>query len=168
MWSPARTRACSFRIQYKQTATRLALEAPLELLLVEPGVVEAAEYRRQAAERPDQLELPRDEVDDRTEPSLARQVQASLSIALHLLERLTAGEQVCKEVVAAQNGVGEVACLLRRFKDALRKWAAGLDVPRRGFREVPEGQVDAGLQALAFPRCSTRSSPSSPKRNPAW
>jgi hypothetical protein len=120
----------SLQLPYPVNVTRLAFETALELLLVEPGVVEAAEEWRQAAERPDQLELPRDQVDDCAKPSLARQVQASLSIALHLGKRIAAGEKVAKEVVAAQNGVGEVACLLRRFKDALRKWAAGLNVPR--------------------------------------
>ena len=34
--------------------TRLALQLPFELLLVEPVVVEAAENRRQTAKRPDQ------------------------------------------------------------------------------------------------------------------
>jgi hypothetical protein len=33
--------------------TGLFLEMPLELLLVEPGFIEAAESRREAAERPD-------------------------------------------------------------------------------------------------------------------
>src|SRR6266542_3206871 len=98
----------SLQLPNPVNVTRLAFEAALELLLVEHGVVEAAEDRRQATQRPDQLELPRDEVDDCTKPSLARQVQADLSIALHLGERFTTGKKVCQEVVAAQNGVGEV------------------------------------------------------------
>ena len=73
---------------------RIALQMPLEPLLVEPGVVEAAECRRQAAQRPDQLELCGDEVDDETEPRLAREVEPGLGLALHLGERIAAGEEL--------------------------------------------------------------------------
>src|SRR6266545_2351457 len=88
----------SLQLPNPVNVTRLAFETVLELLLVEPAVVEAAEHRRQATQHPDQLELPRDEVDDCTKPSLARQTQASLSIALHLGERFAAGEKVRQEV----------------------------------------------------------------------
>ena len=66
----------------------------LESLLVEPGIVEAAECRRQSAKRPDQLELCGDEVDDETEPRLAREVEPDLGLALHLGERIAAGEEL--------------------------------------------------------------------------
>src|SRR3954469_19252081 len=42
---------------------RVRLQAALELLLVEPGVIEAAEPGRKAAQRPDQLQLSGDPVD---------------------------------------------------------------------------------------------------------
>ena len=127
---------------------RICLQMPLELLLVEPGVVEAAECRRQAAKRPDQLELCGDEVDDETEPRLAREVEPDLGLALHLGERIAAGEEVCDQAVAAKGRVGEVADLLRRVEGVPRERAARPDMPQRGIREVPEGQVDAGLQAV--------------------
>ena len=55
---------------------RLPSRCSLELLLVEPRVVEAAECRRQAAERPDELELCGDEADDETEPRLGARSRA--------------------------------------------------------------------------------------------
>ena len=73
---------------------RILFQMPLEPALVEPGVVEGAEDRRQAAQRPDELELCGDEVDDETEPRLAREVEPGLSLALHLGERIAAGEEV--------------------------------------------------------------------------
>src|SRR5208337_1816080 len=128
--------------------TRLALQTPFEPVLVEHDVAEAAECRREAPERPDQPELCGDEVDDETEPRLSREVEPGLSLALHLGERIAAGEKLGEDVVAADGRVVEVARLLRRIEGESRERAVRPDMSHRGFREVPEGQVDAGLQAV--------------------
>ena len=78
---------------------RNRVEMLLELLLVEPGVVEAAELWRQAAQRPDEPELRGDPVDDETELRLAREVEPGLGLSLHLDERVAAGEQVRDKVL---------------------------------------------------------------------
>ena len=70
------------------------------------------------------LELCGDEVDDETEPRLAREVEPGLGLALHLGERIAAGEKVREEVVAAKGRVGEVAGLLRRVEGVPRERAA--------------------------------------------
>ena len=53
--------------------TRIGLEVLFEALLVELRVVEGVERRRQAPERHDQPQLGGDDVDDETEPYLARE-----------------------------------------------------------------------------------------------
>ena len=127
---------------------RIRLQMLLEPLLVEPGVVEGAEDRGQAAQRPDQLELPGDPVDDETEPRLAREVEPGLGLPLHLVERIAAGEKVRDQVGAAIGRIGEIAGLLRRVEGAPHQAAAGADVLRPGNDVVPEDQVDAGLEAI--------------------
>ena len=95
---------------------RIRLQMALELHLVELGVIEAAELRRQAAQRPDQLELPGDPVDCQINPRLAREVEPGLGLPLHLGKRIAAGEKMREEVVTAKAGVVEVADLLRRVE----------------------------------------------------
>ncbi len=114
---------------------RIRLQMPLEPLLVELGVVEAAELRRQTAQRPDQLELRGDDVDDETEPRLAREVEPGLGLSLHLGERIAAGEKVRDEVVAAVGRIGEVAGLLRRVEGAPHQRTARPDMPRPGIHD---------------------------------
>src|SRR5687767_10284349 len=92
----------------------------LQPLLVALDVVEAAECRRETAKRPDQLELCGDEVDNETEPRLAREVEPVLGLALHLGERITAGEELRDQAVAAKGRVGEVSGLLRRVEGVPR------------------------------------------------
>ena len=103
---------------------RLALEPLFELPLIESGVIEAAECRRQSAKRPDQPELCRDELDDDTEPRLAREVEPGLGIALHLGERITACEKLGEDVVAAEGRIGEIAGPLRRLEGVPRERTA--------------------------------------------
>ena len=65
----------------------------LEPALVELLIVEGAECRRQAAQRPDQPELRGDEVDDETEPRLPRELEPMLGFALHVAERIAASRE---------------------------------------------------------------------------
>ena len=60
---------------------RIGFQTALELLLVEVGIIEAAERRRQAAQRANQLELPNDPVDPRgrTRARRAKPMPASAS-----------------------------------------------------------------------------------------
>ena len=94
------------------------------------------------------LELCRDEADDDTEPRLAREVEPGLSIALHLGERITAGEKLGEDVVAAESRIGEIADPLRRLEGVARERTACRGVPDRRLRKIAEGQVDASLQAI--------------------
>ena len=71
---------------------RIRCQATLELLLVEAGVIEAAELGRQAAQRADQLELPDDPVDRQIDPRLAGEFEPGLGLPLHLGKRIATGE----------------------------------------------------------------------------
>ena len=64
------------------------------------------------------LELGGDAVDDEAEPRLPREVEPSLGFALHLGERIAAGEKVRDQVVAAIRRKGEVAELVCRIEGA--------------------------------------------------
>ena len=70
----------------------------LELQLIEPLIVEGAECRRQATERPDKPELRGDDVNDETEPSLLRKLEAILGFTLRLNKRISHGEKVGVQV----------------------------------------------------------------------
>ena len=95
---------------------RIARETALDPKLVELLIVEGAEFRRQAAERPDQPELRGDDVNDKTEPHLLREREAMLGFALHLDERIARREKVRVQVVAAVGRKSEVADLVRRLE----------------------------------------------------
>ena len=85
------------RIQYQHSAIakiRVAGETALDPKLVKLLIVEGAECRRQAAERPDQPELRGDDVNDKTEPRLLRERETMLGFALHLGERIARREKV--------------------------------------------------------------------------
>ena len=88
--SPAKKRACNFRIQYQQLTQGLVfVQISLELGLVELCAVEGAEFRRRAPECSDEAELQIDHFGDETELRLLRKVEAGLGFALHLDERFS-------------------------------------------------------------------------------
>src|SRR5271157_3583077 len=128
--------------------TRLSRELLLELLLLEAVVVEAAEDGRQTPKRPDQPELRGDQTDDGTEMGPARKVEAGLGLLMHLREGGAAREKLREDIVAADPGISEIADLLCGFESIPREWATRASMPHRGFREIAEGQIDPGLQAV--------------------
>ena len=109
---------------------RIRFQVTLELLLVEAGVIEAAELGRQAAQRPDQLELPGDPVDGQIDPCLAREFEPGLGLPLHLGKRIATREKMRHEVMTAKAGVVEVANLLRRVEGPSQQRPARPDMPR--------------------------------------
>ena len=74
----------------------------LEPKLIKLPIVKGAEFRRQAPESPDKPELRGDDVDDETKPSLLGKLEAILGFTLHLSERISRGEKVRVQVVAAE------------------------------------------------------------------
>ncbi len=126
---------------------RNRVQMPLEPLLVEPRVVEGAELRRQAAQRPDQLKLPCDPVDGETEPRLAREVEPGLGLVLHVTERITGGKEIRDQVVPAARCIHQIAKSVGRVEGAPDQAAAGSDGLRPRNDAIPKAHVDAGLEA---------------------
>jgi hypothetical protein len=120
----------------------------LELRLVEPGVVQGPEARGQPAQCADQLQLREDPVDDETEMGLLRKVDSGLGLALHLVERIAAGEQVREKMLAAEDGEGEITGLLRRVEGAAHERAAGAHMMRPGIHVAAEVHVHARVEAI--------------------
>ena len=148
--------------------TRIALEVLFELVLIEPVVAEGAELRRQAAQRPDQPELPGDSVDHEAEPNLPHELERMLGFLLDVAERITADEEERNPAVVRVGRKGEVADFLRRVDGVSHQRAAGAHVLRPGDDAVAESSLPRAALKRSSPRFSTRSTLSLPKRNPAW
>src|ERR1700757_3279951 len=97
-------------------------------MLIKLIIVERAECRRRAAQRPDQPELGSDAVNDKPEPRLLREREAALGFAFRLGKRIARGEKVRVQLVAAVGGVSEVAELVCCLERAVHQIAAGADV----------------------------------------
>src|SRR5260221_9404699 len=118
----------------------------LEPRLIELLIVEAAECRRQAAQRPDQPELGDDAVNDKPEPRLLREREAMLGFAFHLGKRIARREKVRVQLVAAVGGVSEVADLVCRLECAAHQIAASADMFCPGQNDIAKVHIGHGLE----------------------
>src|SRR5258708_19613997 len=123
----------------------------LEPRLIELLIVEAAECRRQAAQRPDQPELGDDAVNDKPEPRLLREREAMLGFAFHLGKRIARHEKVRVQLVAAVAGVSEVADRVCRLEGATQQIAASPDMSRPGQNPICNPQIGPGPQTRQSP-----------------
>ena len=80
--------------------------------LIKLSIIEGAELRCQASERPDQTELSRNGIDDETEPCPLRKLEAFLGFALCLNERISRREQIRVQAEATISRKGEIADLV--------------------------------------------------------
>src|ERR1700684_868006 len=119
-----------------------------ELALVEPFIIEGAEFWRQVAQSPDKAELRGDNVDDKTKPRLPREVEPIFGFALRIAERISGCEKIRVQVVAAVSRKGEVADFNCGFESATHQIPAGLDVPCPRHNKIPKGHVGSGLVAM--------------------
>src|SRR5712675_2931621 len=118
----------------------------LDPTLIELLIVEGAECRRQAAQRPDQPELGGDAVNDKPEPRLLREREAVLSFAFRLGKRIACREKVRVQLVAAVGSVSEVAHLVCRLKGAAHQIAASPDMSRPGQNDITKVHIGPGLE----------------------
>src|ERR1700722_10452918 len=81
--------------------------------LIKLGIVKGAELRGQATKGTDKPELRGDDVNDQTKPSLLGKREAVLGFTLDLSERISRGEKVRVQVVAAISRKSEIAGLVR-------------------------------------------------------
>src|SRR5882724_6949721 len=120
----------------------------LELKLIEPLIVEGAECRRQATERPDQPELRGDDVNDETEPGLLRKLEAILGFTLHLDERISRRQKVRVQVVAAVRRKTEVANLVRSLERPMYQVSTNPDMFGPWHDVTSKSQIGPGLESL--------------------
>jgi hypothetical protein len=108
---------------------RILRETLFEPVLIESGAVERAEARGLAAESSDKSELSRDEIDDETELRMARKVESGLSLTLHFVERIAAGEKLGNDTVVTKGRGGEIADPQRRVEGVPGDCAAHREMP---------------------------------------
>ena len=125
---------------------RIVGKTALDPTLIKLLIVEGAECRRQAAQRPDQSELGGDGVNDKPEPRLLRERETTLGFAFHLGERIARREKVRVQLVAAVGGVSEVADLVCRLERAAHQIAAGPDMSRPGQNDIAKVHIGPGLE----------------------
>ena len=88
----------------------------LEKELFELLIVKGAEFWGQATKGTGKPELRGDRVNDQTKPRLLRKLEAILGLTLDLRERISCGEKVPVQVVAAVRRKSEVADLVRSLE----------------------------------------------------
>src|SRR5260370_20585692 len=108
---------------------RTLLEVLLEAALVERGVAKRAELRCQSPQRPDETELYHRNVNDQGEARFLREFKCSLRFALHLFERICAGEKILDDVAV------RIGCI--RLVAGLQCGLQASDAHRKGGSNSP-------------------------------
>ena len=114
-------------------------------------IVKGAEYRRQAAESPNQSELGSDAINGETEPHFQRKRETMLGFALHLIERIARREKVCVQVGVAGRQKIEITALVCSLERATQQIAAIPDMSRPRNQQAPKVEIDPSLEALQPP-----------------
>ncbi len=120
----------------------------LEPALVELGIVERTELLGEAAQGANESQDRGRDVEDETEPELAREVEAGLGLALHVGEGVTdeeAAEQQEVEVVTYPREVAEPGARVDCAPHQTEARANGL---RPGRNAAREQKVGAGFEAM--------------------
>ena len=120
----------------------------LELKLIKVTVAERTEFWCQAAKCPDKRELCGDDVYDDTERDVCRELEARLSFALHVGQRVSRRQKICVQVVAAICRESEVADPVRGVEGAPHELSSCLDVFAPWNDHIPKNQIGAGLIAM--------------------
>src|SRR5216683_2041842 len=120
----------------------------LEPKLIEPLIVEGAEFRRQATEGPDKPELRGDDVNDETEPSLLRKLEPILGFTLRFNEWISHGEKVRVQVDWTISRKREITNFVRCIDGATHQIAAGPNMFRPWHDDISERHICTGLEAL--------------------
>src|SRR5258707_6402618 len=120
----------------------------LEQELIELLIVKGAEFRGQATEATDKPELRGDCVNDQIKPSLLREFEAILDFTLDLRERISRGEKVPVQVVAAVRRKSEVADLVRSLERPAQQVTASPNMFRPWHDLTSETRIDPVLEPL--------------------
>src|SRR5216684_7690623 len=103
--------------------------------LIHIPIIEAAEFRGQAAERPNERKLRRDDVNDKAEAYFPRKRERILGFTLHLRKLLPRREKITdKEATASRPG--KVTHFFRDFKAAPYGIATAPARSRQGHDDI--------------------------------
>src|SRR5712672_587959 len=106
--------------------------------LIHISIIEAAELRGQAAERPNECELRRDDVNDNAEAYLPQKRERILGFTLHLHKLFPRREKITEKLATAISRPGKVTHFVRGIKGATYEIATGPDMSRPGHDVVSE------------------------------
>src|SRR5260370_21417390 len=110
--------------------------------------IEAAEFRRQPAERPNQCKLRDKELNMAAKPRLLGKRQAKFGFALHVAQRVARDQKTRVQREVRLGYKREIADLLRHIESAARQDAAGPHVFHPGSDKVGELYISARLAKL--------------------
>jgi len=96
----------------------------------------------------DQPKLPDESVDHETKPGFLGKLEACLGFSLHVDERITRGEKVRDQVVAAIAREHKVAACIRDLEGATDHIAAGAHMFGPRHDEIAENLIGASFEAL--------------------
>src|ERR1700735_3509970 len=97
--------------------------------LIKLSIIEAAEVRSQAAKRPNQIELCRNSIDDKTKPCPLRKLEAFIGFSVCLDERVSGREQIGVQAEATIGCKGEIADLVSTIKGSMDQISSSSDMP---------------------------------------
>src|SRR5260370_38825000 len=116
--------------------------------LNEVGVVERAKLGSQATKCGDKRELHSDDVHDDTEWDVIRELETSLSLTLHVGQRISGRKDICNQMIAAICCKSEVADPVRCVEGAPHELSSCLDVSLPWHDAIPKTQLGASLIAV--------------------
>src|SRR6266702_8292863 len=116
--------------------------------LIHISIIEAAEFRGQAAERPNECKLRRDDVNDNPEPNPPQKRERILGFTLHLRKLFPRREKIRDQEVTAISRPSKVTHFVRSIKSATYEVATGPDMSLPGQDDISEQRIDTRAEAL--------------------
>src|SRR6266478_7813812 len=116
--------------------------------LIHIPAIEAAEFRGQAAERPNERKLRRDDVNDKAEAYLSQKRERILGFTLNLRKLFARREKITDKDTTASRRPGKVTHFVRSIKGATYESATGPDMSRPGHDDTSENRIHTRAEAL--------------------
>src|SRR3984957_15102943 len=115
--------------------------------LIQIPIIEAAEFRGQAAERPNERKLRRDEVNDQAVAYLSQKRERILGLTLHV-HKLFARREKITDKEATGGRPGKVTHFVRGIEGATYEIATGPDMSRPEHDDISENRINTRPASL--------------------
>src|ERR1700730_13125240 len=116
--------------------------------LIHISIIEAAEFRGQAAERPNECKLRRDDVNETSEAYPLLKRETILGLTLHLRKLFPRREKIRDQVGTTISRPSEVTHFFGNIKAATYEFATGPDMSRPGHDDISENYIRTRAEAL--------------------